>query len=104
GFIEEAEPEAHGVDEIHVWGYKELLEKLPERDWLYKHSANELEKSLLSQIRWQRRKLKEEIRKQGCHVLLSTDAGTVYVHNPSVVMSRDMLSFERSEISRYKKI
>lgn len=104
GFLEEANPKSFGIDEVHVWGYKELLDKLPSRVWLFKHSDIALEKSLIVQILWQRQKLRSEIKKHGCHVLLSTDAGTVYVHHPSVVMSRDMLSFERVEIARYKQI
>jgi len=103
GFIEEAVPEAFGIEEIHVWSYSDLLKKLPERSWLFKHTHPDLEKSLLHQIKWQWFRLKKEVKKFGCHVILSTDAGTVYVHHPSVVMSRDMLSFERSEIARYKR-
>lgn len=103
GFIQDADPKAIGVDEIHVWSYKELLKELPERSWLRKHSHSYLEKSLLYQLIWQLFKLKKAIRKSGCHVLLSTDAGTIYVHHPSIVMSRDMLSFERSEIARYSR-
>lgn len=103
GFIEEAVPEAFGIDEIHVWSYSDLLQNLPEKSWLIKHTRPDLEKSLMHQIKWQWFKLKKEVKKFGCHVVLSTDAGTVYVHRPSVVMSRDMLSFERSEIARYKR-
>lgn len=103
GFVEEAIPEAFGIDEIHVWSYNDLLQKLPERSWLLKHNHPDLEKSLLHQIKWQWFNLKKEVKKFGCQVVLSIDAGTVYVHHPSVVMSRDMLSFERSEIARYKR-
>jgi glycosyltransferase involved in cell wall biosynthesis len=50
---------------------------------------------------WQRRSLPAEVRRHGCHILLSTDAGTVGVFEPSVVMSRDMLSYEPGEMRRY---
>lgn len=104
GFLEEADPEKFGIEEVHVWAYQALLNQLPDRKWLVLHTHPDLEKSLPHQLKWQKFNLKKEIRKYGCEVLLSTDAGTVYVHHPSVVMSRDMLSFERSEIARYKKL
>ena len=104
GFLEEADPKKFGVDEIHVWSYSGLLKSLPERDWLYVHSDADLERGLVSQLIWQKTKLAKEIESKGCHVVLSTDAGTVKVFHPSVVMSRDMLSFERSEIARYKQL
>ncbi len=102
GFLQEAEPENFGIEEIHVWCYSDLAKRLPRKKWLHIHGHPLIEKSLFHQVFWQYFQLKKELKKYKCDGLLSIDAGTVYVHKPSVVMSRDMLSFERSEISRYK--
>jgi glycosyltransferase involved in cell wall biosynthesis len=104
GFLGEANPLFFGIVEVHIWAYSTLLEKLPDREWLVKHSDPKLEESLLTQILWQKYVLPKLIKKNKCDILLSTDAGTVMVYHPSVVMSRDMLPFERSEIKRYKSI
>jgi glycosyltransferase involved in cell wall biosynthesis len=53
------------------------------------------------QLWWQKRQLPIEINRAGCDILLSTDAGTVCEFSPSIVMSRDMLSFEAGEMARY---
>ncbi|YCH20044.1 glycosyltransferase [Pseudomonas sp. D1-3] len=101
GILTDGDPRQFGIEEVHVWSYKALLDRLPDRSWLIKHSHPHIEKGLLWQIFWQRFLLKHEVRREGCHVLLSTDAGTVCRFTPSVVMSRDMLSFEPREMSRF---
>jgi glycosyltransferase involved in cell wall biosynthesis len=102
GIIKEMRPISLGVDEVHIWAFRRLLNLIPEQTWLIKHNPPQIERSLFHQIIWQRFRLTKEIEANKCDVLLSIDAGTVYVHHPSVVMSRDMLSFERTEINRYR--
>lgn len=101
GLLESADPTQFGVEKVHVWAYRALLERLPNMPWLIKHNPPELERSLLHQAWWQRRTLPLEMRRHGCDILLSTDAGTIGAFEPSVVMSRDMLSYEPGEMSRY---
>ncbi|MNK86891.1 4-alpha-N-acetylgalactosaminyltransferase [compost metagenome] len=101
GILKAGDPRIHGINAIHVWSYKQLLDAIPDAPWLVKHSPPELEKSLLRQIWWQYKKFSREIRSAGCDVLLSTGAGTFCRFFPSVVMSRDMLSFEGKEMQRY---
>ena len=101
GLLNTVDPRHHGIAIIHVWSYKKLLEALPDVPWLIKHSPPELNRSLLHQLFWQYRTLPRELAKVGCDILLSTDAGTVCRFAPSVVMSRDMLSFEGKEMQRY---
>ncbi len=102
GVLSEGNPTLYGINEVHVWSYKALLDTLPNRPWLRKHCHPLLEKGLLFQLYWQKFVLARELRKSGFHALLSTDAGTVCRYKPSVVMSRDMLSFEPGEIDRFK--
>ena len=101
GILSALEPRDLGIAEVHVWSYADLLSKLPDFPWLIKHNPKALNKSLLFQVFWQRFKRPREIRAFGCNILLSTDAGTLASFTPSIVMSRDMLSFEGNEMFRY---
>lgn len=101
GILSAVEPSDFGIAEIHVWSYRELLDALPDHPWLVKHCPRELEGSIVRQLWWQRTRLPAELRTSGCEILLSTAAGTLCNFTPSVVMSRDMLSFEQGEIDRY---
>lgn len=105
GILQEVNPEQFNIDEIHVFGRELVLEQINNigKPWIIKHSQPLLEKSLLHQLFWQYCHMPRQIKKYKCDILLSTDAGTLKVHNPSIVMSRDMLSFERTEIGRYPK-
>jgi glycosyltransferase involved in cell wall biosynthesis len=101
GILSAGDPRQYGIAVVHVWSYDNLLRELPDVPWIIKHCPPELNQSLLKQLWWQYRKLPSELVSAGCDVLLSTDAGTVCRFTPSVVMSRDMLSFEGKEMQRY---
>ena len=101
GIIRAGNPRRYGIHSVHVWSYQELIRELPDLPWLHKHSPSQLNRSLLRQLWWQYYSLPKEIVTAGCSVLLSTDAGTVCRFSPSIVMSRDMLSFEGKEMQRY---
>lgn len=101
GILTELESLPIDIEFVHLWSYKSLLDIIPDRKWLIKHSPNELEKGLISQVWWQYRKLKFEARKFNCDIILNTDAGTICRFRPSVTMSRDMLSYEKGEIERF---
>lgn len=101
GILTELDIKQSGFDEVHLWSYKELLDIIPEKKWLVKHSPKQLSKSILSQLYWQRFTFHKELKKINCSILLNTDAGTVSKFLPCVTMSRDMLSYEPGEINRY---
>lgn len=102
GILKDGDPLAAGIEEVHVWSYPALLDALPDQPWLVKHTHPSLEEGLRAQLLWQRFVLPKELKRFGIDALLSTDAGTVCRYTPSVVMSRDMLSFEPGEIDRFK--
>jgi len=89
------------IEHIHVWSYSELLNLLPNKTWLIKHSPKELNRSLLHQLWWQYKKLPKEARALNIDILLNTDAGSISKFKPSVTISRDMLSYEKGEIDRF---
>lgn len=101
GILEEANPRAYGITEVHVWSYANLLAALPDAPWLVKHAPPELDHSLLQQLWWERFSLPNELRKASCSILLNVDAGSVCRFRPAVTMSRDMLSYEPGEIERF---
>jgi glycosyltransferase involved in cell wall biosynthesis len=101
GILQDADPVAHGIREVHVWSYRDLLDALPDYAWLVKHNPSAVQRSLPHQVWWQYHSLPREAKASGCDVLLNTDAGSVCGFRPGVVMSRDMLSYEPGAARRY---
>lgn len=89
------------IKKIHIWGYKELIELLPEKEWLVKHIPTLLSKSIVHQLYWQYYILPKEAKKNNIDIMLNTDAGTICPFQPAITMSRDMLSYEEGEMDRY---
>lgn len=102
GIINELESLPIEIKEVHIWSYQALLDLLPNNSWLIKHTSKDLEKTILHQLWWQYHKLPVEAKKKEIDILLNTDAGSICRYRPSVTMSRDMLSYEKGEIKRYK--
>ena len=94
GILAHSNPREFGITHIHLWSYKKLLDDIPDKDWLIKHSHPSIEKSILQQIYWQRYTFKSLFNSHGCDILLNPDAGTLSRIKPCVTMSRDMLSYE----------
>lgn len=99
--IEEADLDKLHIREIHIWAYRELLDKIPNRPWLKKHNPTKLNGSLLAQLWWQAFNFSKEFRAAGCDMVFNLDAGTVSNVTPSVTLSQDMLSYEPGEIERF---
>jgi glycosyltransferase involved in cell wall biosynthesis len=94
GILSAGSPIDHGFSTVHVWSYRNLLDRLPERPWLVKHAPPALEAGLPSQLLWQATSLRRSALEAGCDVLFTTDASTFCRFSPSVVLSQDMLSYE----------
>ena len=94
GIISEGNPEAYGIGEVHIWAFKSLLDSLPDKPWLVKHNPVELERSLFTQILWQRFKLEKEAIRNEIDILFATDASTFSSFSPMVVMSQDLIQYE----------
>tara|TARA_R110002049_G_scaffold125367_1_gene280972 strand:- start:11560 stop:12705 length:1146 start_codon:yes stop_codon:yes gene_type:complete len=93
--------EYENINEIHLWAYEELLDEIPNYPWLKKHCPNELKGSIITQLFWQYYRLPKEIKGNNCSLLFSLSAGSICRFKPYITMSRDMLSFEKKEFSRY---
>lgn len=101
GLLENLCPKRYGVGEVHVWAYRGLLDTLPERPWLQKHAPAALERGLPSQLWWQMCALPREASQAGCDILFATDASTLCKFDPLVVLSQDMLSYEKGVMSYF---
>lgn len=101
GFLENLDIVAHGILEVHVWSYQELLTRLPEKEWLVLHRISCEEKNIFGQLFWQKYKLAREMRSFGVDVCLNTDAASVNTFRPSLIMCRNMLPFESAEVYRH---
>ena len=94
GILNIDNPAIFGIDEIHVWAYQSLLERLPNRPWLIKHHPPETELNLLRQVFWQAFNLEKEIRISGCQILFTAEASTFCRFKPNVVLSQNMLPYD----------
>jgi glycosyltransferase involved in cell wall biosynthesis len=94
GILSECNLEAHRIQAIHVWAFRALLDRLPDRPWLIKHNPEALEQSLFKQLLWQGSSLSNEVKSVGCAILFTTDASTLCRFKSMVVLSQDMLSYE----------
>lgn len=94
GILENLDPAAQGIAQVHVWSYQALLAVLPNYPWLIKHAVPALENGLISQLWWQAYNLSSELKKNGCHILFTSDASSLCRFSPSVVLSQDLLSYE----------
>ena len=101
GILSNDDPRAHGIEKVHVWSYKSLLDSLPDVQWLAKHNPTGLERDLVHQVWWQFRKLPEDVRRTKCDILFTADASTVCRFWPSVVLSQDMQSYEPGVMKSY---
>ncbi|NRS90149.1 glycosyltransferase involved in cell wall biosynthesis [Flavobacterium sp. 7E] len=94
GLISDGTPEDYGIDEVHIWAFKSLLDSLPDKPWLFKHNPEPLEKSLFKQIYWQAFTFQKELISKKVTILFTTDASTFCSFKPMVVMSQDLIQYE----------
>ena len=102
GLISELDAESHGINQIHVWSHKNLLDEIPDKPWLVKHNPKFLEKNIFMQLIWQRFLFKKELKQKKCMIVFNTTASSIGTFKPNVTLSQDMLPFEPGEMERYK--
>ena len=95
-------PEDFKFKEIHIWSYKKLNDQLPKLPGLIVHNHIFLEKSLFFNLIWQFFLLKKYLKRHSCDILFTADASTVCNFKPQVVLSQDLLSYEKGILKKYK--
>jgi glycosyltransferase involved in cell wall biosynthesis len=101
GILHQMEPERHGFRSVHVWSFDTMLERLPERRWLVKHSTGPWQGSLSAEMFWERFLLSGLARQANVDLMFNVDSGSTCRFRPAVTMSQDMLPFEPGEMQRY---
>ncbi len=99
--LRNADPAAHGFDKVYVWASRATLVKIEDRPWLVKCTEPILEQHYLRRAFWQRNRLGELARRDGCDVLFVPGGSFATDFRPVVTMSRNSLPFELGELKRY---
>lgn len=97
--LAETQPDEHGITKVVIWTSRANLARLPERPWLERVHAPELDRSLPHRLWWQRSALPRLAA--DCAVLFVPSGNTLARTRPMVSMSQNMLPFEWSELRRY---
>ena len=98
------DPNIYGIKRVYICSYSNLLQRIDDKPWLHKVNHPFLEKSLFHQFLWQLFILPRYFKKKKINVCLYTDASAVVRIKNSIVMSRDMLSFEPGHIKLFPKL
>ena len=95
------EPEKYGITRVFVWGGRDLLRRLPKREWLESVHEPMLDRPLPLRVLWQHTRLSSLASRAACDLLFVP--GGTYLGNfrPFVTMSRNMLPFEFSQVRLY---
>jgi len=101
GLLEYANPEAAGFKRVIVWGGRETLSHIADKQWLDKRHDFSLDRSLLWRSWWQTRRLSIQAGIEGCDLLFIPGGSYVGNFRPYVTISQNMLPFEWSELKRY---
>lgn len=94
-------PSLYGISTVVVFGGSETLAVIEDRPWLIKRCPAELDCGLITRLFWQRFKLAQLARNEGCDVLFVPGGSFSSKFRPIVTMSRNLLPFETQEMKRY---
>ncbi len=83
---------------FHIFTYKNLNSKIKSSNNIFIHNPRILEKSILFQIYWQYFKFPKLLKLNNIDIVLYLDASSLVNFKPSLVISQDMLSFEKNQI------
>ena len=95
------QPAQQHIDRIVVWGGKPTLKALEAQPWLSKCNPPASDKGLLQRTFWQRYRLSQAARDEGCDVLFVPGGSYAGNFHPVVTMSQNLLPFEMHELRRY---
>lgn len=101
GIISNLDPKKFGISKIYLWSHPALINYIPDFPWLIKRVPSFLESGILSQIFWQRYLLKGELNDASCDLLFTIDASTFCKFQNQVVLSQDMLSYEKGVMESF---
>jgi len=94
-------PAAFGFDQVVVWASRATLAQLEDRPWLIKDTDPLLEAHYPRRAWWQRNRLGDRAKAEGCNVLFVPGGSFATDFKPVVTMSQNLLPFELQELARY---
>jgi glycosyltransferase involved in cell wall biosynthesis len=95
------QPEKYGITRVFVWGGRDLLRRLPKREWLQSIHEPMLDRPLPLRVLWQHTRLSSLATKAACDLLFVPGGTYLGDFRPFVTMSRNMLPFEFSQVRLY---
>jgi len=101
GLLQAVEPAQFRINEVHIWGNSDLLAKLPRLSWIHRHCPVCSQRSILKQLAWEKFEFPRILNELHISLLFNVDAGSLCLFKPAVTASRDMLSYEPGEMSRF---
>ncbi len=96
-----ARPEKHGIARVFVWGGRDILRRLPKREWLESIHEPTLDGALPVRVMWQQTKLSGLAKKAACDLLFIPGGTYLGDFRPFVTMSRNVLPFDFSQVQLY---
>ncbi len=100
-FLAAANPLIYGFDAVIIWASQLTLDGVEDRSWLLKRHDPVMESHYLRRALWQRARLGQLARAEGCDLLFSPGGAFATEFRPIVTMSRNLLPFEWNELWRY---
>ena len=98
-FINHANPEEFGFNEVELWASKKSLNKLSDKSWLNKRTHNLLNKGYFSRFIWKHTVLKKSLDKKS--VLFIPGTGYLKTKANVVTMCQNLLPLEKDEMNRF---
>lgn len=95
------QPEQFGIERVIVWGGMPTLKVLDNCFWLIKRNPPAQNKGLIARTLWQRYRLSQVARNEGCDVLFVPGGSYAGNFHPVVTMSQNLLPFEMHELLRF---
>ncbi|HEY0379759.1 MAG TPA: glycosyltransferase family 1 protein [Pyrinomonadaceae bacterium] len=99
--LKAAEPWGHGIERVSVWGGRDILGRLPGREWLESVHEPALDRPLPVRLLWQQTKLAQLAKRAACDLLFVPGGTYLGDFRPFVTMSRNMLPFDFSQVRHY---
>ena len=94
-------PKKNGISRVIIWGGDCTLAKIEPHPWLILNIIPELSGGLVRRTLWQKFKLPNLARKEGCNILFIPGGLYTGDFKPVVTMSRNLIPFEYKELMRY---
>lgn len=91
----------NNIEKVEIWGSNLTLKQIKKYKWLTKSSLGFFDKNLFLRIFWQTFILSRSVRARNFDILFVPGGSYSGNFHPVVTMSRNLLPFESSELTRY---